>query len=83
MTILCVLADLVVLVLLARIVLSWFPVGYDGPVGSIQRVLVSVTEPLLAPVRQVVRPVAVGGVALDLAPVLVIGGLALLTALVC
>lgn len=83
MIILCVLVDLAVLVLLARMVLSWFPIGYGSSAGSVYRGLVALTEPLLAPVRRLVRPVVVGGVALDLAPVLLIGALALVASVVC
>lgn len=77
-----VLADLVVLALVARLLLSWLPVGRRGGWGSVQRAVVLATEPVVAPVRAVIRPVSVGGVALDVAPALVILALALLVAIV-
>lgn len=74
--------DLCILVVLARLVLSWFPVSYDSPLGTVYRALVRITEPVLAPLRSVLRPVPVGGVALDLAPTVLILGLALLGAVI-
>jgi YggT family protein len=52
-------------VLVVRAVLSWFPPG--GPVfEQVNRIAYVATEWLLAPVRRIVPPVRLGGVALDL-----------------
>nr|WP_283250898.1 YggT family protein [Rhabdothermincola salaria] len=58
------------LALLARIILSWFP-ATGGALDSVQRVLFRITEPVLAPVRAILPPVRLGGMALDLSPIVV------------
>jgi YggT family protein len=75
------LIGLYVIVLIARIILTWFPVPYDHPVASIRRIAVSLTDPVLIPIRRMLPPVQLGGVALDLAPILLIVGLRLLQGL--
>lgn len=64
--------NLYLLALLIRIVLSWFPISSGGPMASVQRVLYSITEPLLKPLRSVIPPVRMGTVALDLSPLIVL-----------
>ncbi len=66
---------LFLLVLIAYSVLSWFTVSgrlaYDSPVIKIQRVLASICEPVLRPVRNLIPPVRVGGVGIDLSVLIV------------
>jgi YggT family protein len=59
------LIELWLLVLIARALLSWFPPGNEG-MERVNRVLAMLTEPVLRPVRSVIRPVRVGGANLDL-----------------
>jgi YggT family protein len=58
-------------VLVARVVVDWAGVLAAGPEpawrSGARRFTHSVTEPVLAPVRKVLRPVRVGSVAIDLA----------------
>jgi YggT family protein len=74
-------------VLLARVLIDWIPVlaGPRGrPAGQrrIRMVVYRVTEPVLAPVRRVLRPVRIGPVSLDLAmPALLIAVVVLRTLL--
>lgn len=58
-----------VVVMLVRLVLDWVGVVTQGPAGvSRARVLTyAVTEPVVAPVRRVLRPVRAGGLSIDLA----------------
>jgi len=69
------LLSLFLLVLIAYAVLSWFTVSgrlaYDSPVLKIQRVLASICEPVLRPVRNLIPPVRVGGVGIDLSVLIV------------
>jgi YggT family protein len=51
---------------IARALISWFPVSYDSVVYRINRVLVAVTEPIIAPVRRLMPTTRVGGVGIDL-----------------
>jgi YggT family protein len=58
-------------VLFGRIVLSWFPLAPDGPMAAIARVFYALTEPVLAPIRSVIPPLQMGGMGLDLSPMIV------------
>ena len=66
---------LFLLVLFAYSILSWLTysgrLAYDSPVIKVQRVLASVCEPVLRPVRRLIPPVQVGGVGLDLSVLIV------------
>lgn len=57
------------LVLVARLVLDWARVAAEGPHwASRARALThTATEPVIAPVRRVLRPVRVGEISIDLA----------------
>ncbi|HSR43756.1 MAG TPA: YggT family protein [Acidimicrobiia bacterium] len=83
MTFLCTLIDLYVLVLFGRIILSFFEVPSDHPVGRIRSILASLTDPVLIPLRRVIPPVRMGPAALDLSPLVVLLGLSLLRSVVC
>jgi YggT family protein len=55
-SVLCQLLSLYLLVLLARAILSFFPVNHDSGLGQVQRVLAMLTEPLLTPLRRFIPP---------------------------
>lgn len=64
------------LLLIARIVLDLvgtlgLGTRYEQGLGSVRRAVYRLTEPVLAPVRRVVRPVRMGGVSFDVAVTLV------------
>lgn len=67
MELLCQLVSLYQIVIVVRIVLSWFPVS-QGPMATAQYWLVRVTEPVLGPVRRALPPF--GG--LDVSPIVVL-----------
>jgi len=79
----CFLLQVLAMVLFARVVLEWIPVGDEHPVGRVRRVLRLVTQPVLAPVRALVPPLRVGSVAIDLSPLIAILLLNLLAAALC
>ena len=84
MDLLCTLGDLYFIALIARILLSWFPISPDSPFATIFSILYAITEPVLGPVRRMLPPVGVGGMGLDLSPIIVFIGLQLLlTAIGC
>jgi len=64
-----------VIVIFARVILSWFPITPGTPMASVARVLYSVTEPVLGPIRRVLPPMRMGGMGLDLSPIVVLIGL--------
>ena len=53
MGLVCALLSLYGIIIILRVVSSWFPVNYDSPFAPIVGVLVQLTEPVLAPVRRV------------------------------
>lgn len=72
------------LILLTRVVSSWVLVlaGHGARRPGLQRVdgaLAQVTDPVLAPVRRVLPPLRLGGLALDLAVPVVLVALSLLS----
>ncbi len=71
------------IVLFARIILSWFPLEPGGTMSSVHNFLYALTEPVLGPIRRVLPPVGVGGMGLDLAPMILIFGLYILQAVLC
>jgi YggT family protein len=81
--IVCVVLRAFAVVLFARVIMEWIPVGDQHPVGRVRRVLRLVTQPVLAPVRALVPPVRMGGVAVDLSPLIVIVLLNLVAAAFC
>ena len=53
---LCSLAEIYVVILIARAILSWFPIRSDSPLVPVVRFLHALTEPVLAPLRRVIPP---------------------------
>ncbi|HEY2302865.1 MAG TPA: YggT family protein [Acidimicrobiales bacterium] len=54
---LCVIGQIYVLILIARAILSWFPLSPESPFAAVWRFVFAVTEPLLAPLRRIIPPV--------------------------
>ena len=69
------LLELYLLVLFAYCILSlviaYARISYDSPVIKVQRVLTSLVEPVLRPIRRVIPVARVGGVGLDLSVLIV------------
>ena len=83
MTIVCSLLDLYVLAVFARIILEYFRVPVDHPVGQIRRFLGSIVDPLLRPLRQVIPGIPMGHARLDLSPIVLIIGLQIVKGIIC
>ena len=69
---LCLLATGYLIAIFARIILSWFPISPDSPFASIFSFLYTITEPVLGPIRRLLPPMGMGGMGLDLSPIIVI-----------
>ncbi|MDQ2754378.1 MAG: YggT family protein [Actinomycetota bacterium] len=52
-----VLGQVYVLILFARALLSWFPESPSSPLAPVRRLVIVVTEPVLAPFRRIIPPV--------------------------
>jgi YggT family protein len=55
-TVLCALVTAYMVVLVIRAVMSWFPVRPGTPWATLYRVVLDLTEPVLAPLRRVIPP---------------------------
>ena len=75
MQIVCTLGNLYFIALFARIILSWFPISPESPFATIFGFLYSITEPVLGPIRRMLPPIGMGGMGLDLSPIIVFFGL--------
>jgi YggT family protein len=80
---LCAALQIYWIVVVARIVMEWIPVSYDHPLARVRSALRSATEPVLGPLRAMLPPMRLGGVGLDLSPIILLVGLSLLTGVIC
>lgn len=71
------------ILIFARIICSWFPIAPDSTLASIYAFLHTVTEPVLGPLRRVIPPMGMGGMGLDLSPLIVIFGITILRSVIC
>ncbi len=84
MSILCTALQIFVVVLIARIILSWFPVTPGTALETISEFLRTATDWVLLPLRRAIPPVRMGAMALDLSPMIVLFGIEFILApLVC
>jgi YggT family protein len=70
-SIVCLLIQLYMLVIFARIIMSYFPPTPGTTYAQIFEGFDKATEPVLAPVRSVLPPVRMGGMGIDLSPLVV------------
>jgi YggT family protein len=81
--ILCGLLQAYVIVIFARIILSWFPVEPGSGLATVYGFLYSITEPIMGPVRRVIPPIGGSGMGLDLSPIIIVVGLQILQRSIC
>ena len=65
MAVVCWILLIYALAFLLRAILSWFPIRPDGPAATLAGGLIMITDPLLRPLRRVIRPLRVGNVGID------------------
>ena len=82
-TLLCRAAEAYLIIMFARIVISWFPITPNSAMASVYSFLYAITEPVLAPIRRVIPPTGMGGMGLDWSPLIVTIGLVLLERALC
>lgn len=66
------LIELYVIILIARALLSWFPIHPGSAMAGIMVTLAKLTEPVLAPLRRILPPIRAGGMAIDLSIIVAI-----------
>jgi YggT family protein len=82
-TLLCRLLDAYLIIMFARIIMSWFPISPGSGLASVYSFLYTLTEPVLAPIRRVIPPLGMGGMGLDLSPLVVFFGITILRSAIC
>ena len=82
-TLLCRLLDAYLIVMFARIILSWFPIEPGSGLASVYGFLYAITEPILGPIRRVLPPMGMGGMGLDLSPLVVFFAITILRSAIC
>ena len=82
-TLICRLLDAYLIVMFARIILSWFPVEPGSGLASVYGFLYAITEPVLGPIRRVIPPMGMGGMGLDLSPLVVFFAISILRGAIC
>lgn len=81
--IICRILQIYSLVVIARIILEYVPVTFDHPVARIRSGFRAVTDPLLRPLRAMIPPVRLGGVGIDLSPLVLLVTLSILASVIC
>lgn len=80
--VLCLALSIYYVILIVRIILSWVP-SLPAPLLPVARVVRSLTDPLLQPLRGTLPPVQMGAVALDLSPLILFFGVSIVRSLLC
>jgi YggT family protein len=80
LSIICPLLQIYYYVLLARVLLSWFPAAPGGFLAQLNSVLYALTEPLLGPLRRAIPPLRMGNVGIDLSAIILFIALIVFTA---
>ncbi len=83
MGILCIALQLYVLVVFGRVIMSWFPVHEGSALESVDTFLRMLTEPVLGPLRRAIPALRLGGMALDLSPMIVLFAIIILQQSIC
>lgn len=81
--VICRVIEIYIFVIIIRLFMSWVPPTPGSTYQTIYDGFVTVTEPVLAPVRSILPPLRMGAMMLDLSPLLVIVGLNLLATAIC
>ena len=81
--ILCYLLGLYALILIIRVVLSWFPISPNGLGATIAGFVYVATDPVLIPLRRVMPALRIGSVGLDLAPMAVFFLITFVRGMIC
>lgn len=79
MDLLCSLISVYFIVLLARVILSWFPLQPGTPMASIASIIYQLTEPIMGPVRRIIPSIGM----IDISPIVVFFGLRILQSAIC
>ena len=79
MDLLCSLISVYYIVLIARVLLSWFPLQPGTPMASVASIVYQLTEPIMGPVRRIIPSIGM----IDISPIVVFFGLRILQSAIC
>lgn len=79
MVIICLALQIYFMILIARVILSWFPVSGEGALAQVNSVVFQATEPVLGPLRRTIPPLG----RIDISPIVAFIGISLLRGLIC
>ncbi|KLR62603.1 YGGT family protein [Actinobacteria bacterium IMCC26207] len=82
MGLICIALYVFMILIFARVILSWFP-PTGGVIDQIQNLVITSTEWIMGPLRRVIPPVRLGAAALDLSPLIVLLGITVLRSILC
>jgi YggT family protein len=82
-SIICWILQIYFLAVLAWVVLSWVQVSSTHPLGRVQVFLDRIIYPVILPLRRVLPPLRLSGMALDLSPLVLMLGISLLRRFIC
>lgn len=83
MSIICWLLQIYFLAVLAWVILSWVQVSSVHPLGRVQVFLDRIIYPIILPLRRILPPLRLSGMALDLSPLVLMLGISLLRRFIC
>jgi YggT family protein len=83
MDVICILLTVYWVILIARVLASFFPIPPSGPVRSVVSIVYNLTEPVLRPLRALLPPIRMGAVGFDLSPIIVFVALGILQRAIC
>jgi YggT family protein len=83
MRIVCILLTVYWVILIARILSSWFRPPMSGPLQTAWRLLYDVTDPVLRPFRNILPAMRMGSMAIDFSPIIVFIILGVLQQVLC
>ncbi len=66
----CIFLTIYVIMILGWVVLSWLQLPFDHPIQPLKSFMQSIVAPYLDIFRGLVKPIQVGGAALDLSPII-------------
>jgi YggT family protein len=83
MDVICILLTVYWVILIVRVLASFFPIPPSGPVRSVVSIVYTLTEPVLRPLRGLLPPIRMGAVGFDLSPIIVFVALGILQRAIC
>ena len=83
MDLVCFALYLYTFVVFGRVILSWFPISQGSALEGVDTFLRMLTEPVLGPLRRAIPALRMGGMAIDLSPMILIFGIIILQQVIC